>query len=539
MLKIYRRIGFTRLALFVMLTVGVLELAFGEKYGDAQGGALFDGVGYINCVQNLPKLLSEKTINTAIGGKTNRFAPSILVHYGIKLSGYDIQNKSHIFWAYIYHNIFWVLLGTWTWGQIGKLKKLSERNKWLGLVLLFFSCAFLKYNFGYTPIMTDTAVFVCGVLLIYFYIHPNRYTNKIGLIAVGLFGAFTWQTVQIYAYIFLLFPYGIKIIESKSKGLKIAVYTIPLLIFTYGFTRLYLKGGKEIFNRGLVGSFGQLPLYERGFWVTVIFAAFFTFFYYKELYAKVSLANLRSFLFPNILLRLLPVVLLHLSIGLIHHSISPENLAEPAQAVFSSMVSGGGSNISEAISGIISRISSFFFYSSSIHYPFEIIVAHAVYFGLVYIIGFLFFPQIAKHIRAAGPGMILLFTASFLTLANPQSRIHTPLVPFIVFFTMLFANERKWPVRHYIFIFLVSLIASKVWLPFGTDIGNPAAINEMTWLRFHMNLGTWANMQWHAIHTFLFCLIAGWFILFRKELVGLEDTAEGRLWLKIKSKFVK
>ncbi len=518
--NLYQKIGFTRLALILMFLVGVLELLFGEKYGNASGGILFDGTAYINAVKNLEELLNSRTINEAIGGKINRFFPSILVHYGMRLVGADIQNHSHIFWAFIYHNIVWTLIGTWAWAQIGKILNFAEKNKWIGLVFLFGNVAFLKVNLGYIPVMTDTAAFNLGLLLIYFYLHPNFYTSKIGLCIVGLIGAFTWQTVQIYAYILLFFPNSLKIDEKPNKWLNIGVYSLPLLLFLYGFLAMYTEGGMNIFNKQFMPSWGQVPLYARGFWLTVAFAAIFTFFFYKELYQNWSLNNWKT-LIPT-LERILPVFLLHGLVSLLAFAVSP-NTNEPLNNIILGFFE---SQPIEQQVGSLKGIgfTRFFFYPNAIHYPAEIIVAHGIYFGLAYVLIFVFFPQIAQRIRQLGIGMVLLCTATFIMLCYPESRIHTPFVPFVVLFVILFMNENteNWHIKHYFVLILGSLFASKVWLRFGESIGTVSHIDQEVWLRFFMNFGGWINVRWYAIQGFVFFIFVAWFFIHRKQLLYVK-----------------
>lgn len=537
--KYYQKIGFTLSALAVMVLVCLLELLLGEKYGNAGGGILFDGIAYMNFVQNLEELLQTRTINEAIGGKTNRFFPSMLVHYGMRVTGFDLQNRSHIFWAFIYHNIAWTLIGTWAWAQIAKFLDLAEKNKWLGLVFLFANVAFLKMNLGYIPVMTDAAAYVMGILLIYFYLHPNLYISKIGLFCVGLMGAFTWQTVQIYAYILLFFPKDLKPINSESMYLKIAVHTLPIILMLYAFFSYYLEGGVDIFNVGIVDVYGQLPLYKRGFVITILFIAFFTFFFYKALYTGFSLKNWIFLLKPNLILRLIPIIILHFFIGFLHQSISSSNSVEPAQSVINGFITVSDTDILSIAHTWIMRLSMFFFTPVAVHYPFEIVVAHGVYFGLTYVIAFVFFPQIGSIIRQYGIGFLLIFTVSFFSLTNPQSRIHTPFVPFIVLFTILLINQKNWRIKHYFFMIIVALLSSKFWLIFGESIGSTKQINVDVWIRFFMNFGTWANLKWHAIHTFFFVLIASYFWFYRKELLGLESTFEEKIWGFIKQKISK
>ncbi len=530
---VYQRLGFTSTALLVMLLVCILEFCFAERYGHGKGGVLMDGVGYIHCVQNFETLIAEKRINQKIGGKINRFVPSMLVHYGMRAVNADLTKKSQIYTAYIIHNAIWILIGTWLWGQIGRLKKLREKSKWAGLVLLFGSVQILKFSMGYLPIMTDTVAFVLGIALIYFHLHPLSRIRISGLLLVSLIGAFTWQTVQIYGYILLLFHHS-PFIHQKNRFIRGLTLILPSTFFLVNFILLYQEGGIDIFNHGLISSFGQLPLYERGFWITVAFSIFYTFFFYKELYYQFSFQSLKPLFSFRMLGRIGIALGLHLLIGFIHQSISPANVIEPAQGIITSVVS---SNSTFSWYSVIAKLGHFFFNAQAIHYPFEIAVSHAVFFGITYIIAFLFFPQIADHIRKQGLGIVIIFTVSFPILLNPQSRIHTPLVPFIVLCTVLFIDNKNWKIQHIFYLLLINLFASKFWHTFGESFGSVTEPNMDTVINFYMNLGTWANMRWHAINT-LACTVTGlYFLIYRKELVRLPTTLEEQIWQKIKQKF--
>ena len=317
MKEFYQKVGFTKSAAVFTLIFGLIMVHFGEKVA-LRGGKGWDGVTFVYYAQNFDSLISNRLINTEIRDgdltlthKVNRFFPSMIVNFAIRVSGQTL-NTPNIIRTFDYYNTLCLIITVLFIGLIGDKFQFKEKNKWLLWVFLILNFAIAKRGY-YEPALSDTTALMLSVGLIAFWA-KNDWKGTVGLISVAIVGAFCWQPVTVYAYFLLLFPRNIKFIRQKNIWLNT---TFPILfggVFLYGFWQSFQTGGIDYFNSTVVPAFGQLPYYEKGLKISAGLAAVFTAGYFGFILKDSSLRNFLYFVRPKILRRILPVVVLYFSV---------------------------------------------------------------------------------------------------------------------------------------------------------------------------------------------------------------------------------
>jgi len=500
----YQKIGFTKFIALFSLIFGLLLVNFGERVALREGKG-WDGVTFVYYAQHFDSLIKNRLINTNIKDgnltlthKVNRFFPSMVVHYSLKIAQIPI-NTPNIIETFAYYNLLCLVLASVFIGIIGQKFDLEEKSKWLLWFLLLFNFSVVKRSF-YEPALTDLTAILLGISLITFWALDN-WKGVIGLVIIGLIGAFVWQPITIYAYFLLLFPRNIKLIEQKNSWLNLAIWAVFGGIFFYYFANAYFNVGVEAFSAAVEHYFGQTPIYEKGLLVSGILATLFTGAYFGLLLKDCSLKNIIYFVKPNIIFRIIPIFLLYFLVNYLNSLVT--SLASPTADVSSQVIN---SVANTATQSPLAFLSIFIYHPLAMHTPLGFIFLHASFFGAAFIVASFFYDSFTKILRQeCGIGFILIFLASYQSaILNPQSRIGTAFFVFIAFVAVLMIDRKKWSNWSYLLLILINIFSSKIWLQIG-DFTNL----EFSWLRWYTSFGMWTNLRWVIIIGFLFCVFGG------------------------------
>lgn len=509
-MQFYQKLGFTRTIAFFSLLIGLFVVHLGERVALREGKG-WDGVTFVYYTQHFDSLIQNRLINTKIEEpdltlthKVNRFFPSMVVHYALRTVQIPI-NTPNIIQTFAYYNLFCFVLASVFIGIIGQKFDLQEKSKWLLWFMLLFNFAVVKRSF-YEPALTDLSAICLGIGLIASWA-SDSWKGLLGLIILAIIGAFTWQPITIYAYILLLFPRNIKLIEHKNQYLN---WFFPLFfgsLFLFKFLTDYDQFGIRVFSQVQEIYYGQVPMYQKGLFVSAALATFYTAGYFGFLLKNCSFKNLIYFLKPNLIFRIIPVIVLYFSVNYLNSLVTPNSLVS-ANDVTSGTVSGLAT---AAVQNPFSILLSFIYSPLALHSPLGFLFMHAAFFGVVFIIATFFYNSFTQTLRKEGGiAFVLIFLSSYQSsLLNPQSRIGTALFPFIALLAVLVADRQRWSNGLYIFLILLNIFASKIWLPVG-DFSDPA----FSWVRWYSSFGLWANWFWTFLIGFLFCLVGSILLVF-------------------------
>jgi len=541
-MELYKKIGFIPTALLIVLLVGLFKINFGEKIL-VGNGAGFDGVYYAFVVQNFEDQIQNRKVNTSWAegqpAKIDRFFPAMLVHYGMKAFDVTVSDYKAVVKAFEYHNLVWLLLGTLTWGLLAIKLKLKESSKWLGFVFFFASVAIQQVCF-YDPVLTDTAAYVMALMLLAFFLYNHAIVTPLGIVFIAIMAGFTWQPITIYAYFLLAFPRKTSIISENNPYLNWAVWILPVFVTIYAFFGIYDgTAGIDKLNAATHPEYGEIPFHAPSLMFSFIMVCVFSFFYYKYLYQNFSWKNFWYFIKPStdnnfdvkeILLYNIPRIL---SIGTIYFTVKYfHNLVSPLPNALASTASATGQQaanvtndiVANTVTGLINSplngIATLSFNVFSLHLPLEFIIMFAVYFGVFFIIAIVYFPQFAKMVRTEGGlGVLLVFLASVNTaLQNPQSRVGTALVPFVLVFVVMVIDKENWKEKFIYILIGLSVFASKFWYIIGNEWQLPNGQFGPAWDGFFMNIGTQAPLKFYPVHALAFLAILIYFWVNKKNL---------------------
>ncbi|TAE01083.1 MAG: hypothetical protein EAZ97_04080 [Bacteroidetes bacterium] len=529
-IEFYQKTGFTKIAFVLMFIIGLWGINFGEKVG-LRDGKGWDGVTFVYYTQHFDSLISNRLINTAIRDttltlthKTNRFFPSMAVHYAMKALDIHIETLT-IIETFDWYNFFCLLLGAIAVGIIGKNFALQEKSKWLLFGFLFLNFAFLKRNF-YEPALTDTTALVLCIWLIAFF-SMDSWKGTLGIMLVAIIAAFTWQPITIYAYFLIFFPRKIKVVEQRNLWISIPAWTIFAAGFFYNFWTFYTENGIEGFNKMIVTAWGQQDYYAKGLKIAALAATVYTACYFGFLLKNISFKNFFSLYKPDILWRILPLPVLWFVVNFLNSLVAPAAVASNPD-VTSSVMKGVAAS---AVSNPLSFIFNFAYHPSAVHLPLEFIFMQIAFFGLAYLIALFFYDQFTDQIRKEGGlGMICIFLVSYAnSLLIPESRIGLAMFPFIALFSVLLIDRANWSNKIYCFLGILIFLVSKVWL----HVGNFVDDLPFSYERWHLNSGMWINLRWYAITAFVFLCLGTLFWLLTRAKSVWNDIKEGNILQKL------
>ncbi|MBL7069123.1 MAG: hypothetical protein ISS34_04625 [Candidatus Omnitrophica bacterium] len=456
--------GFIGVALIVLI---FYALTFYAEKIEINEGLGYDGAAYAKIAKDFQTLFLKKEISPY---RLHRVFPSAVIHYGLRLLNLPLDN-AHILKGFEIYNLAILLISLFIWSKIAKSVRLTEKSRWFGYLLLFGSFAILKMNFYY-PTLTDTTAFALGLGLLYFYIKES----SLGILLMLFISFFTWPVAILNAVILYIFPKKIKAVRSRSRLMpKIIASGISLLYLLFFLYFHYLSG----YGGGIAVNKGLLPF-------SVASVLFYLFLMSYLLLRDIKMSSI--FTVKNLSVIARRVIFILLLFGVL-------------SAAYSYFVRHPGTGESTLFSIILYRI-----FITPVIRPLTFLLAHVVYFGPAIIIAAVFFDKISKLTKDWGIGITALLIANLSLAIFAESRGSINIVPFVVFFVVLFIDRVKWDNRIYLGFMVISLILSKVWLGLNADLDF-----------YKMNFGHRIPREWYVIQglfvslCFAFCIIARFF----------------------------
>lgn len=406
--------------LLLLLALGYLGLV-GEKIPvNNQTG--WDGKYYSYLTIHFDSLFTAKQINSY---QFQRILTPAIIHYGCKWVGITLT-EHNIVKAYEWFNLIILLIGALMFLRTAFLIKLSVQQLIIGFACLFFNYSTLKLS-PYNPVLTDTTVYVFGILLACAYANSSQW----GLWLASVFGIFCFPLFTLLSIPLLLNHKGNQLIKWVQQS-KLPQW-LPFLV-----SIIWLCG---IF---FILAFPQClnPRYElrRIAWVVPLSILAGVLYAYRAV--KIWCSNHDLPPTQNTRLTVWPLLSVLCLFGLaqvyIHYNSVPENAF----------------TLSIFLTNVLQQ---------SIDNPFVFAIAHIVYLGPALFLVVIYYAKIvekAKHLGHSATLYLLVFT--LLSLGS-ETRQFMHCFPFLVLLLIQSLNLRELSIKRAWVFVLLCVVASKFW----------------------------------------------------------------------------
>lgn len=401
------------------MVMQLITLAFGLSYiflgtiipfRDGFGG---DGVIYGEIAQDFTRLIE-------FGGgdkRIQRFLPSAIVYFGLGLL--DIpRNAAAVVRGFQILNLFLLLASVWLYDRTARHCGWRIEVRWIGYLGIFFNFANARMAFYY-PVMTDTAAFFLGMLVVHsFYL--RRYWGIWAAITAGIF---TWPAFPIN--LVPLVAFAPEALTGDSDGghkarragflLSVAIVVLTWASFRYMGTDI-LVSRRDLFS-------GDVWFHT---WLTVAslaFLALYAFGFSRGIFGFSQLTD-----FPGLLKTFRPGRLLVPAILLAAQRLLMSALAH------ASSYSERGDNTPLKAPSLVFLLSSSFVVglSRAVARPLGFLVCHIVYFGPLVAVAVLYWREVCAAVHRQGVGMTL-YVVLYLAFLVPNTESRHLIADFPVF----------------------------------------------------------------------------------------------------------
>ncbi len=437
------------------------NLTFWGENIPANNGFGFDGVLYAKLCMGFPDILVD---HANVSSKKRRFVPSALAWGVIKVSPLSFENPYHIVLAFRIVNFVSLLLAVFFFIRICRLLKLSDITTWFAYIGLFVNYMVMKRAMYY-PVDTGIVAFLCGFLLLYFYLKKSL----LGLILTTVVTWYTWNSVTLFVLPLFLFPYNYS--SSESVYLKHNKWLIIIsFIFACCYLPIYLFYG-VIYDEQ--AYFGDTNLVRS---VIPLSLSIVLIYIYSGMYILLSHFKIKSG--KAFCTKINIVSSLSFMILLVVYKISLKNMGLLSTQIFDKL----------HILSIRPMIQPAIFY-----------IAHVVFFGPIIALVVLLWREIVDVARSMGLGLWFGMVFAFALSLNSESRHLTLAIVPVMFLVAKVLDKYKVTRNECVVFGVVSLLYSKVWMLM--NIGSAASDNllVMPWQRYFMSCGPWMSNTMYVV----------------------------------------
>lgn len=407
----------------VCVLAGVVAVTWGQA-GEliaARDGIGYDGAVYAGVVRAPGEWLAEATISHH---RVQRVLPSLVVHLVLRPLGLH-ESTTAIIVAFQVLNFGMMAVGAAVWTSIARRLDLSRPAAWFGFVALVGNYALLKFA-GYYPVLTDTAGWFLGLCLLWAAVHRRR----TALLLVSVAAAFTWPTVL----------YSGLVLFAASRPTSVG-----------HASRRWSAAGAAILAGAV--SVSALVAWQCG---TDCVAPIMTETTVEEL-LPVSVAVLATWIF----LATRPL-LQHLQVSPLLRAIDvPRAVVAVAVLLGVSLMQARLSQPSElTLLRTLQNISL-----GSIAKPAGFVVAGTTFFGPALLLTIAWWRRVVPRLAEHGPVLVAVMVGYVVLAVDLEARKFMNVWPFVAAFTAAAVDRVGWRGRQVAWFAVLSLVASRVWLP--------------------------------------------------------------------------
>jgi hypothetical protein len=427
--RMYRPVtrSLTRTDLVAMLaiiastgTALILWSHLGSELIPVKRGIGYDGVGYAKIVRDPVGVVLGNQLDVH---RIQRILPSLVVHLMLRPFGLHTYNPG-IVAGFQVLNLALMLLSAAVWWLIARRLDLSRVAGWVGFLALFVNYGVIKFQF-YSPVMTDTAGFFLGLLVVWCLVF--RQTALLPLVAV--LGAFTWPTVACSALgLYLLSrPQGPLRPSRRWGTLVAAVLALAIPFFAVRTWRC----------DGCASALMRDAAVPGLMWLAVPVLAVWVFLAFRPLCELLTVpAVVRAVDWR----RLLVAVLLLVALAWVHR-----NLADPSFRTVSRTMHN------TLLGGIVKPAGS--------------LVAHAVWFGPAVPLLVLTWRRAVDALRQLGLNAVAMTAAFVLIAVTCEARILMNEWPLFALLAAMTVDRLDWRGRSLAIFAALVAVASRLWFP--------------------------------------------------------------------------
>lgn len=434
---------YTSLFLFLALSGNLLLQQLWPEIIPAANGFGFDGRVYAEMVVRLGDMIQQDELSPYY---SKRILPSLFIRSAFEL--FDVTpDRNAIIYAFQYLNFFMLMISALIWVRIANILEIHGFQFWLGALGLFFCFPIAKLLYYY-PVITDVTAFTIGCAMAY-----GTLSRNVAIITVSaLLGAFVWPTSEwvgallIISLIWRSEPDNQRSKDAQASGpidafSRIIAYlavagtlllaTIALLVGRQEFD----LSGRNINIHDFARLITNIPM------MMIVAIALFIVFYHIY-HSKITIVAGRNRAVVNVIAAGLVLTLP----SFIQSFIANPDIPAPGIGGIPQMV----------FALVVQRVSE-----GKVLLP---VVAHAVYFGPVFLLLPLMWRNVVRSAIALGPGFVIVLLIFVVFSLFSESRFNMLTWPFVVI-TVAFAS-RRWTFTPFFkgVLIVLSLVYSRFWL---------------------------------------------------------------------------
>ncbi len=429
-------------ATIIIVTIFFFHQAYPDiiQAGDGFG---VDGVLYAKMVVHLQDMINNSELSRY---HAQRILPSFVIKTILSITGNEFS-RENIIYAFMYMNFFLTLLALVLWFAASYRLRLSRLAFWIGFsgIALCFQSA---KNIYYYPVLTDTFALAIGCGFLYAAVVRNAYL----VFLLAMIGAFTWQissaagALMIIAFLFEFqkTPLVNRLFIERRPILYSLISCILLISFVVAASSVALSMMGPDRKRHFLGrilNFDFIRMLTNS--PTLLLIAL----------GALSILIAAYLAKPRLAAGPLKIAAHVIVAGLIIAipAVIVRSISNPDIVVF------GVQGFRETLSALLlDRV-----FSGMVLQP---LIAHAVYYGPVFLLLIVRWPDAVRSAIALGPAVVLMLLL-FLGLAGfSESRFSILMWPFAVAVTAyVYKSENTSTLFNATFILLV-IVFSSVWL---------------------------------------------------------------------------
>lgn len=410
--------------LAIIATTGtalILWARLGSELIPVRGGIGYDGATYASMTRDPVGVILGNQLDVH---RVQRVLPSLAVHLMLRPFGLHTSNPAIVVGFQVF-NYALMLLAAAIWWLMARRLDLSRVAGWVGFLALFVNYGVIKFQ-SYSPVMTDTAGFFLGLLVVWCLVF--RQTRLLPLVAI--LGSFTWPTVAYSALgLYLLSrPQG-PLRASRWWGIATAgVFAVLVPFLAVRTWRCGPECGSTLMRNAAVPSL---------MWIAVAFLAVWVFLAFRPLFELLTV--------PNVLRavdwrRLVVAVLLFLALAWLHRNLADPSFRTVSRTTYNTLLGG-------------------------IVKPAGFLVAHAVWFGPAVPLLVLTWRRAVEFLKELGLNAVAVTAAFVLIATTCEARILMNQWPLFALLAAIVVDRLEWRGRALAIFAALTAVASRLWFP--------------------------------------------------------------------------
>jgi hypothetical protein len=431
--------------ILVFLAIVIFQM-IGEKvpYND---GAGWDGLSYREVAFNFLDQTREGGYNHYM---VQRLLPFAFLNITFEFFNIPLQNDTLIK-GILGLNFLVLLIGLWWYFDLVKFLGYTQQFQILGFILLFVNFPVLKVTW-YEPFVTDLFAFVIGIGQLNFFIKKR----KLALFILTIISGFVWPTSVI-----------IGLIQFKNWMWGILILGVGLLVF--GFYQYSTRTGKP-----------STELFRH----IVSLCAIYLFFY--GILKNINLDWKRNLAFLIHKKNWLRLGLFTITLAGFYFTIQFLSNAEPSFG------------LKPFLAFLIIR---------PIQLPFNFLVNHFLYFGMLIPLAIFYFKEVFNASSAFGLGFVMVLFVIILLGLNSESRMIINILPLLILPVLQVLKRLTLGPIVIIGLGIINLFLSKFWYTINVPgiLEAFATYNTEVYMqfpaqRYFQHFGPWQNTEMFMLY---------------------------------------